>query len=818
MRSFALTLLLLSCAPAEPQVAARTDGILGGAADTSSTDVFLLDLRFDNGASICTAVLVSPQVLLTAAHCVDPAFRGASTVTVRATNRANIAGLMQSDMIDVTVITRHPMWNPTDPASDFDLAGLKLATASSVSPLPLLRALPANPLGQSLRVVGYGRTSVNDAASSGTRRTVTVPITGTTPATLEYGTDGVAGICAGDSGGPSFLGGALAGVHSRSEGANCGVGVDMRVDSHLGFIDGFVAANDPPSCSGDGRCATGCATTDPDCPTCLANGQCEAGCASDPDCVCVANGRCEAGCGLTDADCLDDGAVCTAASECAGAQCLDDPRGFKFCSRTCAATADCQNDMTCQAGVCRAPPGDQVIKGGCSSAPGLMVGLLLLLLRRRRAWTLLVFLALPGAAWAVGEGANGFPNWAERVEHEWMNRARCDPQVEMQRCGAPCIEGACYAPTPPLTWGRQLSHAARFHSDELSKQGYFAHDSACTLVSNIDALYPASCDGSAACGCVGGVKSCSGGCTTWSARVGLFGGSPAGEIIASPSDPDSAFYLWLYEGSSTSACGYNSANGHRYNILQSGPSVGVGVGSGPSVGDFGGPGEALAKIPSGAHYPQQAASVEVWANWYDTAAPMRALVDVDGACTPMTRQRGSDTNGAWSATVTGVGSGCHRYFFSFVDSTGAAVTYPTTGSLGIGSTESCLAWDPARPAAGAGCACTPTCGGKTCGDDGCGGSCGTCSGGATCQASQCVGAPDAGGPDAGASTGGDAGASTGGDAGASIDGDAGTPARGDGQVTGGCGCAAGTGLRSGVWMFGLALFALTSSRRRGRSR
>jgi hypothetical protein len=35
---------------------------------------------------------------------------------------------------------------------------------------------------------------------------------------------------------------------------------------------------------------------------------------------------------------------------------------------------------------------------------------------------------------AVGEEVGGFPNWAERVIHEWMNRARCDPKVEMMAC------------------------------------------------------------------------------------------------------------------------------------------------------------------------------------------------------------------------------------------------------------------------------------------------------------------------------------------------------------------------------------------------
>ena len=72
--------------------------------------------------------------------------------------------------------------------------------------------------------------------------------------------------------------------------------------------------------------------------------------------------------------------------------------------------------------------------------------------------------------------------------------------------------------------------------------------------------------------------------------------------------------------------------------------------AGYSTGDFGA-GSAPTKIPSGAHYPQQAASVGMWANWYDTAGPSAASVNVDGVCTTMTLQRGTQTNGAWSATV-----------------------------------------------------------------------------------------------------------------------------------------------------------------------
>ena len=401
-----------------------------------------------------------------------------------------------------------------------------------------------------------------------------------------------------------------------------------------------------------------------------------------------------------------------------------------------------------------------------------------------------------GSAWANGEAVNGFPNWKERVMHEWTNRARADPQVEMTTCGAACGEAACYTPKPPLPWGEALNHAARFHSDEMAAQSYFAHDSKCAIVSNINAIYPGTCMGAASCACNGGTT------TAWSARVGLFGANPSGEIIASGQDPNGAFYQWLYESFNQTTCAYVQGpptNGHRWNILMAGPAIGYGAGSGAAVGDFGNGGVALAKIPSGSHYPRMGATVEAWANWYDTAGPKQALIDVDGTCTPMMLARGSVTNGAYRAQLTGLGSACHRYYFVFKDSNDAVVTYPTTGSLGIGPAGTCADWDTTRPALGAGCSCTPSCSGKQCGDDGCGGSCGMCGDFELCEANACVpGPPDSGGGDAGPG---------------------GTPAT-DGGVddtandSSGCGCASSESGGPFALFGGLGVLAIALRRRR----
>jgi hypothetical protein len=76
--------------------------------------------------------------------------------------------------------------------------------------------------------------------------------------------------------------------------------------------------------------------------------------------------------------------VCTAAAECTGRECVADPRGFSFCSRACTVTSDCQLDMVCSGGVCRAPVKDEEpVQGGCASVPGAAPGLLGLLVARR---------------------------------------------------------------------------------------------------------------------------------------------------------------------------------------------------------------------------------------------------------------------------------------------------------------------------------------------------------------------------------------------------------------------------------------------------
>jgi hypothetical protein len=304
----------------------------------------------------------------------------------------------------------------------------------------------------------------------------------------------------------------------------------------------------------------------------------------------------------------------------------------------------------------------------------------------------------PGATSAVftGEPVNGFPNWAERVMLEWNNRSRVDPAADLAACpSGNCTDAGCYGPVPPLTHYMPLAHSARFHSDEMRRQNYFDHASRCTLPSNIGTIYPASCDGSASCACAGG--------TYYDPfqRMSLFGGRGSGEIIAvwGGVDPVSVYYLWMYESAGGGGCSFTEYNGHRWLMLKNLGGVGYGQSDAWYTGDFTNT-TVASKIPSGAHDPQYGNTLDFWVNWYDTAGPKSAAVVIDGSAKPLSLGRGTQTNGAWHAQVTNLGTtACHRYYFQFTDSTGAVFTWPATGSYGAGPPASCPDWMSSRTSA-----------------------------------------------------------------------------------------------------------------------
>lgn len=295
--------------------------------------------------------------------------------------------------------------------------------------------------------------------------------------------------------------------------------------------------------------------------------------------------------------------------------------------------------------------------------------------------------------WALAAGAqtptqgrgvpkDGYPDWHERTVHVLANRVRADPTAEQKACSN-------NTPQKPLGWSYPLNRAARFHSQNLRQTGKFSHDSPCTLVSNISEIFPpnGTCDGSAACACVGGKAECSPGCTSPWSRMGSFGQSGSGENIA-----------YGYGSPEYVMSGWMNSSGHCSNILGGHSALGVGHSQSYWTQNFG-YGVLDGPLIAGTHQPMASTGeVEFRVNYYDpNGAPKISGLNFDGTCVPMTRERGTDTNGTWLAKAT-VGSGCRRYTFVFEDAQGQVVVLPEQGSYGVGDDpQTCPDWSPTTP-------------------------------------------------------------------------------------------------------------------------
>jgi V8-like Glu-specific endopeptidase len=341
--------LLLACGPA-PREAPGTEAqaIIGGQADTTDLFVFLIDMTFDNGnTAVCSATLIGSKSLLTAAHCIDPKRQCATSVTIQAMNGASSQTTPPCDYVTVTSYALHPQWDPTAMTSPYDCAMLLLpGPPSNGAPEPWNTAALGNFTGETVRAVGYGRTAAC-TADTGIRHDVSVTVNSVAADSFAFGASGTAGICSGDSGGPSlytFSDGVerQVGLHSYTTSAACGDGVDVRTDFVASFISGWLATNDPGSGPDAGAItvdagtppdAGSACTTNSDCPAPM---QCVGG-------VCVAPLSAGSPCVPGTSACVS-GTVCTAP-----------PGAATLCRDQCPLAGVCQDGQACIRGVNNTP-------------------------------------------------------------------------------------------------------------------------------------------------------------------------------------------------------------------------------------------------------------------------------------------------------------------------------------------------------------------------------------------------------------------------------------------------------------------------------
>jgi len=211
-------------------------------------------------------VVISPRVVLTAAHCLELLLVGpGATFSIFLGADLAQAGSAPALVRAVSETRIDPLFDPDDHTNGHDIGVVIAAAPLGVSPVPLNRgALAPSLIGAPIRLVGYGIASADDeqGVTAGVRRDTVTRLADFDDLFLAVD-DPAHAPCSGDSGGPALLPidgvETIVGIASIAS-ATCAQALETRVDPHAAeFIDPIVAAVDSPQTAPGATAGGGCA-------------------------------------------------------------------------------------------------------------------------------------------------------------------------------------------------------------------------------------------------------------------------------------------------------------------------------------------------------------------------------------------------------------------------------------------------------------------------------------------------------------------------------------------------------------------------------
>jgi hypothetical protein len=201
--------------------AAPAAAVVGGAPDDGPLSRTSLMVLGSNGG-VCSAVVVAPDAVLTAAHCVA----GAAEHRVHWREASG-----EPVLLPPAATALHPGYDPKAIAArrrSIDLALVRLGSPLPARFEPAALSAAARREGETLTLGGYGASREGEARSTGTFRTVSLaviePFGASRILVWAQGAPG-AGACLGDSGGPIAGAAGIFAVATWSRGAgarSCG--------------------------------------------------------------------------------------------------------------------------------------------------------------------------------------------------------------------------------------------------------------------------------------------------------------------------------------------------------------------------------------------------------------------------------------------------------------------------------------------------------------------------------------------------------------------------------------------------------------------